>query len=758
MRDQSSEIITAVPRNAARRRFNRFGRRKGFASACYGALEVAAIGIALATASAAPPISTKTDTAKNEDIVVADFEAADYGMWKAEGTAFGDRPARGPLPGQMNVEGFSGKGLVNSFVGGDDATGTLASPPLTIQRKYINFLIGGGNHPGKTCINLLVDGKPVRTASGPNSVPGGSERLDWHSWNVADLHGKQATIEIVDQQRGGWGHINIDDIRQSDRPRGNVLKHREVVASKRYLHLPVKTGSPIRVLRVRDGDRTVHEFDIELADDKADFTTFIDLGPLHGRTLTLETTLPIESAALDRIAVSDDVPAASDLYNERNRPQFHFTSRRGWLNDPNGLVYYDGEYHLFYQHNPYGWNWGNMHWGHAVSRDLFHWNELPIGIYPHKHGDWAFSGSAVVDRNNTSGWKIGANDLIVAAYTSTGRGECIAFSNDRGRTWQEFDGNPVVKHTGRDPRLLWHEPTSRWIMAVFDEERGQRIAFHSSSDLKHWTLESYIDGFFECPDLVKMPLDGDAAQAKWILYAADGRYLVGEFDGHRYTPDGKTTGDGKTSGKRQLWHGNHYAAQTFTNAPDGRILQMGWGQNIAFPGMPFNQQMCVPVELKLKTTSDGPRLFAMPTREIEKLRRTPALVRVGDMKIGETEHVLSYRTSDTLDATLEIEPQKAAQIVLTVNDAQIRFDAGKHVVSFLGKQAEVPLTDGLLKLRVLVDRGSVELFAGDGAVAISSSYQPKSESGSIRLRSSGGDARLKSASVFALESAWKSAK
>jgi fructan beta-fructosidase len=179
-------------------------------------------------------------------------------------------------------------------------------------------------------------------------------------------------------------------------------------------------------------------------------------------------------------------------------------------------VWHDGEYHLFYQHNPYGWDWGNMHWGHAVSPDLVHWKELPIALYPRQYGDWCFSGSAVVDRSNTSGFGTRAKPPMVAAFTSTGRGECIIWSNDRGRTWNEFADNPVARHQGRDPRLLWHEPTKRWVMAVYDEgEKRQSIDFFSSADLKAWTHESRIDGFFECPDLFELPVKGHSNQKLW---------------------------------------------------------------------------------------------------------------------------------------------------------------------------------------------------------------------------------------------------
>jgi len=196
------------------------------------------------------------------------------------------------------------------------------------------------------------------------------------------------------------------------------------------------------------------EFDIELDAEKPSFWAFSDLAGQAGKTLLVEVDeLQPGGRGLEALVQSDQLPDAEGMYRERLRPQFHFTSRRGWHNDPNGMVWQDGKYHLFYQHNPFGWNWGNMHWGHAVSPDLVHWKELPTALYPRKYGDWAFSGSAIVDAANTGGFQKGGTPPLVAAYTSTGRGECIVFSNDGGLTWSEIPENPVVKHAGRDPRL-----------------------------------------------------------------------------------------------------------------------------------------------------------------------------------------------------------------------------------------------------------------------------------------------------------------
>lgn len=704
----------------------------------------AALGLAVVLPSLAAGEARAAD-----DILVADFEGENYGAWKVEGQAFGAAPAKGTLPGQMHVEGYEGKQLVNSFVGGDDAMGRLISPQFKIERPWLCFLLGGGNHPGKVCINLLIDGKTVRTASGPNDQPGGSERLDWHSWNLKEFAGKTATIEIVDAQRGGWGHVNVDHIVQSDKRRGAIKTVREIVADKRYLHLPVKNGVVKRVITIRDGEAMVRNFDIELADassGEVDYWAFMDLTPLSGKRLTIEAVLPEDSKLLDGLKLADALPNADAMYAEAQRPQFHFTSRRGWLNDPNGLVYHDGEWHLFYQHNPYGWNWGNMHWGHAVSRDLVHWEELPIGLYPRSLGDMAFSGSAVVDKDNTSGFKTGQEDVLVLAYTSTGRGECIAYSNDRGRTWREFDGNPVVKHRGRDPRLLWHAPTKRWVMAVYGENAGQTIDFYSSPDLKEWKFESRTPDFFECPDLVELPIDGDKGQTKWVLYAADGKYLVGDFDGRRFKTD---------SGKHQIWHGDYYAAQTFSNSPDGRCVQIGWGRNVAFPGMPFNQQMTVPVQLTLRSTKDGPRMFAEPVQELTAVRKSPAVASLKNVDLTDGTNALAGKQGELLDVAATIAVGNAKRIELKLRGLDVVYDVAAGTIACGKYAALLPVDEGKLAIRALVDRGSVELFAGGGRVAISTAHRPAAHDRGLSLVAKGGKARIESLEVFELRPAWR---
>jgi fructan beta-fructosidase len=551
----------------------------------------------------------------------------------------------------------------------------------------------------------------------------------------------------VDNHTGGWGHINVDHIVQSNRKRMAVPLQRELTVDQRYLYLPVKTGAPMRRMKFLVDGKVVRDFDIELAEGEPDFQVFSDVSPFKGKKLTIETVLPEDSTVLKKIMRSNAVPDAEifNLYREKHRPQFHFTSLRGWLNDPNGLVYYQGEYHLFYQHNPYGWSWGNMHWGHAVSKDLIHWKEVGEALYPRQHGDWCFSGSAWVRPLPPGEATPAKSDMLALAFTSTGRGECIAFSRDKGRTWIESPHNPVVKHRGRDPRVFRHEPSKSWVMAVYDEDKGRSIAFYTcaSDDLNDWKFQSRLGDFYECPDIFELPVDGNAKKSKWVLYGADGRYVLGAFDGKTFTPE---------PGRHRLWHGQFYAAQTFSDVPNGRRIQIGWAQ-IAFPEMPFNQQMTIPCELTLRTTADGVRMFALPVEEIEKLRTAEAAKHTG-ATVQAGKNLAGGEKGELLDIDAVLENRGAEKFGLIARGTPITYDARKQTVSCGNHTAPLVLDKGVLKLRVLVDRGSIEVFAGDGRVAIVAGAVPSPENTTVDLFAQGGDVAVCRFGVAALASAW----
>jgi fructan beta-fructosidase len=512
----------------------------------------------------------------------------------------------------------------------------------------------------------------------------------------------------------------------------------------------VKTGAKKRRVSLRVDDTVAREFEIELADGEPDFWVFLDLAPFQGKKATVVVDKLFESSgALAALEVSDAIKGAENLYREPLRPQFHFSARRGWLNDPNGLVFSQGEYHLFFQLNPYGWHDAQKHWGHAVSPDLVHWRELPVALHPPRFGDDAWSGSAVVDKDNTSGFKSDANNLLVAAFTSTGRGECIVYSNDRGRTWTNYEGNPVVKHRGRDPRLLWHAPTKHWVMCLYTEDptppaKGnvQDIAFYTSPDLKKWTYQSRVSGFFECPDLFELPVDGDTQKEKWVLTAASSEYMIGSFDGREFKPETP-----KLPGHRGE---AFYAAQTFTNEPRGRVVQIGWGQ-IAMPGMPFNQMMCFPNELALRTTPAGLRLCWQPVKEIESLRTQTRVLQAPTLAAG--EHLVEGASGELLDIVAKFEPGTAEAIELNVRGVPVHYDARKQELVSGKHRAPVLAADNKIELRILVDRGLIEIYGNEGSVFMPIAAAKQRPGVSVTVR--GGEAKNVSVQVHELHSAWE---
>ena len=689
-----------------------------------------------------------------DDVLIADFEGPDYGGWKATGEAFGPGPAHGTLPGQMPVDGFKGKGLVNSFYKGDGTTGTLSSPEFKIERKFISFLIGGGKDSEKTCMNLLIDGKIVRNATGPNDKQGGSEVLAPDSWEVSELAGQTAVIQIVDQATGGWGHLNVDQIVQTDRKPAGLLANatREITLEQRYLNLPVKNGGPKRQMSVLVEGQPPRNFEIELADAEPDWWAFMEIAPFTGKQATLKVDkLPEDSTGLKSIDQSNQIKGSENLYREQLRPQFHFSPRRGWNNDPNGLVYYKGEYHLFFQHNPYGWSWGNMHWGHAVSPDLIHWQEIPIALYPDQHGTM-FSGSAVVDWNNTAGFQTGEEKVMVCIFTAAGNPftQGIAFSNDRGRTWTKYEHNPVLPHiagSNRDPKVIWYAPEKKWVLALYLD--GSDYALFSSKDLKKWEKMSNvaIPGTSECPEFFEIAVDGNQQNTRWVFYGGNGRYLVGKFDGRTFTPE---------CGPQTLHYGNcWYASQTYTDIPakDGRRILIPWG-TMATPGMPFNQMMGVPVELTLRTTDEGPRLLANPVKEHVSLRMKSHQVQPQSLKPG--ENPLAGVKGELLDLTAELVPGDAAELGFNLRGVTVSYDPQKQELSCKGNKATLKPVDGKIRLRLMVDRTSIDIFGNDGRLYMPMGVIVPQDNRSLEIYAKGGSAKINSLDVHELKSAWNS--
>ena len=434
----------------------------------------------------------------------------------------------------------------------------------------------------------------------------------------------------------------------------------------RYMAVPVENGAPKVRLEVFDGATRVAYDDVEWARGMTNWTGSLDLRGLAGRALEFRFSgndAPGISAA-DLKFADAPFPAPQGQYDEPWRPQFHFTPPLGWNNDPNGLSYRDGEWHMFYQHNPFGVRWGNMHWGHAVSKDLVRWNDLGDVIAPDDHGPM-FSGSAVVDHGNTSGFGKGAHVLI---YTAAGRPHTqrVAWSLD-GRNYAKWpkaavEGRPDAN---RDPKVVWYAPGRHWVMAVYGEvEKGRHgVSLFTSKNLKDWTLASNVPGdlfdegkfLYECPDFFELPIKGETG-TRWVLTAANRQYAIGMFDGRTFVPE--TT---RLEQTRPVGGLNPvYAWQSFSDAPGGRRIQIAWSHFDSLAGgrtdATSNQGMTLPMELSLVRTADGLRLARFPVKELEALSGEKVtdlhkhfIDKIVIKKDGKTYH----RTPEVLDCWFE---------------------------------------------------------------------------------------------------------
>ncbi len=532
------------------------------------------------------------------------------------------------------------------------------------------------------------------------------------------------------------------------------MAQRTVLVEHRYLNLPVQNNAEKRALRFVVDGAEVYRFDIELAEGEPDFWVYADLAPFQETRLTVAAE-DVREDALKALVQSDAPVGMDDLYSEKYRPQFHFTSRRGWLNDPNGLVFYDGVYHLFYQHNPFGWSWGNMHWGHAVSGDLARWEELGDALYP-DHLGVMFSGCAVVDWQNTTGFRDGDDPPLVLIYTAAGEPytQCLAYSTDGGETWVKYAGNPVLGHIAghnRDPKVLWHAPSQQWVMALYLMDYD--YALFGSPDLKTWRklCDVHIGDATECPDFFELPVDGDPANTRWVFAGANGNYVLGSFDGETFTPE--------TDVLRYAQGGDSYAAQTWSDTPDGRRIQIAWLRG-NLPGMPFNQMMAFPCELTLRTTPESGicrspqsvRLYSLPVREIETLYRWTYYWYKAAINPG--ENLLDRITGDLFDIHADIAPGAATTISFIIRGVPVTYDVATATLTCEDRAASLPLVDGILRLRILLDRASLEIFGADGLTALPIGVILPDDAHTLRLCVEGGAALARSMTVYEMNSVW----
>lgn len=506
---------------------------------------------------------------------------------------------------------------------------------------------------------------------------------------------------------------------------------------------------------------------------EATFNGLIDIVAIWNRSLC-------DNEIMQLSGVTELADGKPEYYTEKYRPQFHFTAQKNWLNDPNGLVYYDGVYHLFFQYMPPHRPGAYKDWGHAISTDLVHWEQIPHHITPHRVWSGCWSGSAVVDYNNVAGFQTGDEKTIIAFITNGGHPrnglgaactQCIAYSNDGGTTFTYYDQNPIIRNIwneNRDPKVVWDEDSNQWIMSLF-MDRGYEFGLFGSKDLKEWKYLSTvsIEGVRECPGFEALPVENNPENKKWMFLGANGDYVIGSFDGTNFTPETKVLrGDYGT---------NFYAAQTWSNVPDGRCVLIAWMPTQRYPDMPFEQQMSFPTEVTLRTTPTGVKAFRMPVKEIknlyEKKYSWENITLSGEQQINELN-------GDTYDFDMELDVSRSQNFEIALRGATIHYNSKTGTISCGGSpmrngiipenwvssdlsqinstnnlgRATLRPKKGIIKLRILLDRNTIEIFGNDGDIVMSSCFMPE-EGNSYSIRSN-GELKIVRAEINSLKSAW----
>lgn len=538
----------------------------------------------------------------------------------------------------------------------------------------------------------------------------------------------------------------------------------------RFLLLPVEEKAELCRLRIIVGNETVQAMNVRLAVGQIDYFVPVDLARYAGKHVLadVQATGDVRKNGSWKDHVCWSHIRLSDVFDtvnrEKWRPIYHHTPAYGWMNDPNGLFYKDGLYHLYYQWNPYGSQWENMHWGHSVSRDLMHWENKGMALAPDALGT-IFSGCAVVDHENTAGFGKGA---VVVFYTSAGESQTqsMAYSKDNGASFVKYDGNPVVTADVpdfRDPHVFWHRETARWVMLL---AAGQEMRIYSSSNLKDWHYESAFgegwgnhDGVWECPDLIKLPVRGTNKE-KWMLICNINpggpfggnatQYFIGQFDGHRFTCE-----DQPDETKWMDYGKDHYAAITFDNAPDGRHILMAWMSNWQYanevPTLQYRSANAVPCDIDLFEHAGKTYVGRTPAKELLALRgrrllkRSAAARRTFDAEKGAYELLVNINPSAAGQTRLSLQNEKGERVVLTydVAAATLSVDrtlSGETDFSDAFKVVTTaPVRGQISGLRIFVDKSSVEVFDADGRLSLTHLVFPTQPYNTLLLQNSSGN-------------------
>lgn len=570
-----------------------------------------------------------------------------------------------------------------------------------------------------------------------------------------------------------------------------------VTGDSRYLLLPVQESTDDARINVLVDGNVAETIYVRLAKSKTDYTVPFDLTPYKGHDVMLDVVIPQsrgsvreakDDACWRGIVLADTFDTAN---REKYRPAFHHTPRYGWMNDPNGMFYKDGRWHLYYQYNPYGSKWQNMTWGHSVSSDLVNWEHLPEAIRPNGLGA-VFSGSCAVDHDNTAGF---GNDAVIALYTSAGTSQMqsLASSTDGGLTFNIYPSNPVLtlESEARDPKVFWNDSTREWNMILAHALDHEMLIF-TSPDMKSWTLQSSFGkglgaqgGVWECPDLFELPVAG-TDEKKWVLLCninPDGpfggsgtQYFVGDFDGKTFKVDAAP--DGNVPTKWLDYGKDHYATVTWSAAPDGRRVAIGWMSNWQYaadvPTMQFRSANTLPREMGLFRAPDG-EVYASsaPSPELESLRgKLAAKVKKTTVGRKARSFALPSENGGICEILMDIEASKAKTVNVVFSNSQgekvvMQYDPAAATLSFDRTQSGI--TDfsegfpavtvtptheasGRIALRIFVDRSSMEVFGNDGEFVMTNLVFPRTPYTALSVSAEGGNAKVENLRIYSLKS------
>ena len=478
----------------------------------------------------------------------------------------------------------------------------------------------------------------------------------------------------------------------------------EHVIKSKYLVFPVNPLCGRKHLTFQKNEQILYALEISLDLLTPTFYAYIDVSRFKGETLRIcvQPEMEIRFTEADTLDIEG-------VYCEPMRPQIHFTTKNGWMNDPNGLIYLDGVYHMFYQHNPADATWGNMHWGHAVSRDLIHWEEKDIALFPDERGAM-FSGSALLDENNLLGLGDGENKAALLYYTTTDPFcQHLSYSTDQFRTIHRYGSQPVVPHIAgdnRDPKVIFCEELECYILALYLEE--DQYCLMRSSDLTHWeTFQLFrLPGDNECPDI--FPLRTTAGERKWIIIGAHDKYLVGHFASGKFEADQPVM---------PLHYGaSAYAGQSFCNLPGDRRIRMEW-DTWHLPTDTICGQMGIPMELTLAKHGDTYYLQANPIREVAMLYKNSSRLCAIDL----TPEAGFHMPLDCAAHLLKLQsPQPhTGKITARIFGITIELDLDANRMQVGDCSAPISITGGDLDMTVVIDRCSIEIYADEGKIFLS---------------------------------------